>query len=335
MRVLIIDDVPDDRQLVRHEVEVLYPDATILELATLADLDAALSGGPVDLAVTDLALRWGSGREVFERIKRERPDCPIVMFTGSGDETTAVDLMKAGLDDYVVKSAKHLPRLRASLKGVVEAARTRSALTEREAQLMLALAHKSIVVRELHHRVRNNLQTITSLLQLRARAIGGEVAAQLDELSGRMRALSAVQLRIYETEQYDRVDFRAVLSDMAESLAAIYADGNVTLAPDFDEPLDLDTARAMPLALLCYEVILNAFKHAWPDRRPGLLTVSLRTTGKAPEIRIADDGVGFMGARVVKGLGTRLTAALASEAQVSMEVLSRPGEGATVTLVLS
>ncbi len=327
MRVLVIDDNPDDRQLVRRELEALFPYADIVELATKSQLDAALSAGDVDLVVTDLALRWGSGREVLEQVKAERPGCPVVMFTGTGDEMTAVELLKSGLDDYVVKSARQLPRLRVSLKMVVEAARNRSALSAREAQLTAALAHKSIIVRELHHRVRNNLQAITSLLQLRARTKGGELAEQLDDLAGRMRVLSAVQTRIYKTDQFDRVDFRMVLEDIMESLASVYGNGNLTLVRQFAGPLDLDIEQAMPLALLCYELVLNALKHAWPDRRAGRLIVSLRTWNATPEICITDNGVGFIEEKVVQGMGSRLVRGLAGEAGAEVQTITRPGNG--------
>jgi len=335
MRVLIVDDVPDDRQLVRHELESLYPDADIVELAGREEIEAALRAGRVDLVVTDLALRWGSGREVFERVKALMPSCPVIMFTGSGDEMTAVDLLKAGLDDYVVKSPRQLPRLRASLRVVVEGARSRNALSERELQLTQALAHKDTLVRELHHRVKNNLQTITSLLQLRARSSGEPVSTLLDELSGRMRALSVVQLRIYETEKFDRVNFAAVLSDLADGLSTIYANAHVSVVQDFERALELDAARAMPLSLLCYELILNAFKHAWPAGQKGRLVVALRTVEKQTEISVSDDGVGFSGQDVIKGLGTRLVHALASEAGADVVTSSQPGRGCIVTLRLN
>jgi len=335
MRVLIVDDVADDRQLVRHELQALYPDADIVEVATREEVEAALAAGPADLVVTDLELRWGSGREVFERVRAVMPSCPVIMFTGSGDEMTAVDLLKAGLDDYVVKSPRQLPRLRASLRVVVEASRSRSALSARELQLTQALAHKDTIVRELHHRVKNNLQTITSLLQLRARACGGALATQLDELSGRMRALSAVQMRIYETEQFDRVDFAAVLSELADGLSAIYANAHVTVVREFEQKLDLDAARAMALSLLCYELLLNAFKHAWPDQRKGRLRIALRNIDTYAEIKLTDDGVGFAGSDVAKGLGMRMAKALAAEAGAEMLTESQPGRGCTITLRLA
>lgn len=334
MRVLVIDDNPDDRQLVLREVGALFPDAQAVELKDLAAFEAALKEGTPDLVVTDLDLRWGSGRDVFAATKARYPACPVVMFTGSGDETTAVELMRSGLDDYVVKSARQLPRLRTSMRIAVEAARTRAALTAREARLAAALAHQRTVVQELHHRVKNNLQTILSLLQLRAKARGGVVAKELNDLAGRMHALAAVQARIYETEALDQVRFTAVLLDMAESLVAVHAPGEVDLVQEGTVPLDLDVARAMPLGLLCYEVVLNALKHAWPDGRRGRLVVEVGTKDGRPEISISDNGVGYASDTALKGLGFRLVRALAAEARVEVGTVSLSGGGTSVTLRL-
>src|SRR5262249_9877879 len=148
IRILLIDDNPDDRALVRHEAETLYPDAEVHEAGSRQDFEAAVKCDSYGLIVTDLHLNWGTGREVLAAVRQACPGCAVVMFTGTGDETTAVELMKAGLDDYVVKHARQLPRLRASMKLALENARNRSALSERERQLTAALAHKDMIVRE-------------------------------------------------------------------------------------------------------------------------------------------------------------------------------------------
>jgi two-component sensor histidine kinase len=334
MRVFTVDDTPDDRALVRREVEALFPGCQVIEAGSRNEFEAGLAEDSFDLVVTDLELKWGNGREVLERSRTEWPNCPVVMFTDSGDETTAVELMKAGLDDYVVKSARQLPRLRVSLRLAVENARTRTALTERERQLAAALEHEQTIVRELHHRVKNNLQTISSLLQFRAMISGGEVARELEEVAGRMHALSAVQARIYETGALDRVDFAAALGDMAQEMAKIHADRGLKLRCEFEGSLELDVARAMPLSLLCYEAILNALKHAWPRERAGELTVTLQADVKPHRIVIRDDGQGFEKGEVARGMGSRLMARLGKEAGVELFTVSALGKGTSVELLL-
>ncbi len=334
-RVFVIDDNADDRQLVLRELTALWPDVTAIEVSDLATFELVLDARAPDLVVTDLDLHWVSGRNIFVTTKQRYPACPVVMVTGTGNETMAVELIKAGLDDYVVKSPRQMPRLRASLRIAVEMAASRIALSEREAQLTALLAHKDTIARELHHRVKNNLQMITSLLHLRARQVDPITRGHLQEMAGRMEALASVQSRIYEAEALDRVDFRATLSDISVGLLDAFGGDHIALDRDFDGPLELDVGRAMPLALLCYEVILNALKHAWPPAQRGKLAVELRTLEAHPEVRIRDDGAGFEEGSVTTGLGTRLVRSLATEANVEVGTLSKPGDGTTVTLKLA
>ncbi len=334
LQILVVDDNPDDRVLVRREAESLFPEAEVREAGSRSEFENAIESGPYDLLVTDLQLRWGSGRDVVRRVQATFPECAIIMFTDSGDEMIAVELMKAGLEDYVVKSARQLPRLRTSMRIAIDHHRNRSALSERERQLAAALAHREVIVRELHHRVKNNFQTITSLLELRAKTKGGALAAELYELAGRMRALAAVQSRIYGSDYPDRVDFASTLTDISTELARAHGDDRTNVIRAFDGQLELEAGRAIPVALLCYEIILNAFKHAWPDHRSGTLTIELRTADSEPEIRVCDDGIGFRQDERPKGFGSRLMRLLAAEARAVVEIHSQPPNGTMATVRL-
>jgi two-component sensor histidine kinase len=339
MLVLIVDDNPDDRALVLHELRAAHPEARAVEVADAAGLDDALADAePPSLVVTDYALRWTTGLDVLRRVKGIHPDCPVVMFTGSGDETVAVEAMKAGLDDYVVKSPRQLPRLGASIRAALASAARGRALRDTEARLREALAHKDVLLRELHHRVRNNLLTVISLLRLRARrAADPATRRELEETAGRMQALAQVQARVYATEALDRVDLAGVLRDIAVSLHEVYRDGRVTLRLDLDRPLDLPIRRAAPLALLCYELVLNALKHAFAARGGrGELAIALEhpADGGPPAIVIADDGAGFDAAAAEPGGGATLLPSLAREAEAEIETATSPGDGTTVRVRL-
>ena len=108
MRVLLIDDDPKDRGLAADTLSRDLSSAEIVEIGDDTALELALQG-PMEpaLAITDYALTWSDGFAVFRRIKTTYPLCPVIVFTGVGDETLAVELLKAGVDDYVVK---HGPR---------------------------------------------------------------------------------------------------------------------------------------------------------------------------------------------------------------------------------
>ena len=108
MRVLVIDDDPGGRRLATRALGQDLPSAEIVEIGTETALATALRDPAVPaLAIMDYALTWSDGRAVFEGIRAAYPHCPVIVFTGVGDETLAVQLLKAGVADYVVK---HGPR---------------------------------------------------------------------------------------------------------------------------------------------------------------------------------------------------------------------------------
>jgi DNA-binding NarL/FixJ family response regulator len=131
MRVLLVDDNPDDRVLVRRELDRHFPDFDIEEIRAALDLRRALETAPVDLVITDFELRWSNGLEILERVKGRYPDCPVVMFTATGTQEIAVAAMKAGLDDYVIKSPKHYVRLPAAVDGALRHATARARARQR------------------------------------------------------------------------------------------------------------------------------------------------------------------------------------------------------------
>ncbi len=335
MRVLVLDDNPDDRKLVLHELKSEHPHAEAVEIIEESRFSELLDEAEPALVITDLDLRWLNGLQVLQRVKERYPDCPVIMFTGTGDETVAVEAMKAGLDDYVVKSARQLPRLRASIGQVLGGAERKKMLRQREHELRAALEHRELVLRELHHRVKNNIQIMTSLLWMRARqAQSLEVRAELEEILGRMQVLGQVQARIYETEELDQVNFRAVLEDIASSLVRAHGGDQIELCSDMEATIELPVQRAVPLALVTYELILNALKHGFCGRRRGTLSLASRGTGASRSLSISDDGAG-MAEGATPGMGSRLVEALAREAGAKIERGYREGGGTLVTIELA
>jgi PAS domain S-box-containing protein len=106
MKILVADDNPDDRALAERELQAEFGGVLSVPIGSPADLEAALADGKPDLVVSDFALRWGDGIELIRKVKEKWPDCPGILFTGTGSEETAVDAMRAGLDDYVLKSRR-------------------------------------------------------------------------------------------------------------------------------------------------------------------------------------------------------------------------------------
>ena len=102
MRILIIDDNPDDRALARRALERDFPGLQVTEIPDAPGFERMLDAAPIDrfdAVITDFHLRWTDGLKILRAVRERDLDCPVVMFTGTGNEEVAVEAMKAGLDD--------------------------------------------------------------------------------------------------------------------------------------------------------------------------------------------------------------------------------------------
>lgn len=138
--ILLIDDNPDDRALALRELRREFPDVQVHEIGDGKALTLAMESGDCDLVITDYQLRWTDGLSVLRAIKTHWPDCPIIMFTGTGSEEIAVEAMKAGLDDYVLKASRHYVRLAGAARRALERTAQRRALRESEANYRMLFA---------------------------------------------------------------------------------------------------------------------------------------------------------------------------------------------------
>ncbi|MBM4123460.1 MAG: PAS domain S-box protein [Nitrospira sp.] len=131
-RILLVDDDPSLTVLANEFLQGAFPHLQIDQISTAAGLAQALDTGGFDLVITDYRLGWSDGLEVLRRVKARCPDCPVIMFTATGSEEIAVEAMKAGLDDYVLKSPKHIGRFTASVRHVLDQAEQRRIAQETE-----------------------------------------------------------------------------------------------------------------------------------------------------------------------------------------------------------
>ena len=134
LRVVLVDDNPDDRVLTARELEREFGAIAVEQVAGPESLKQVLEAGEFDLVITDYQLHWSNGLEVLRAVKARWPHRPVVMFTGTGSEEIAVEAMKAGLDDYVLKSPKHFRRLPATVRLALARAEERRAREEAEAR---------------------------------------------------------------------------------------------------------------------------------------------------------------------------------------------------------
>ena len=210
-------------------------------------------------------------------------------------------------------------------------------LSARENELRDSLAQKEILVREIHHRVKNNLQLVMSLLNLHARRIRdprAEVA--FAEARSRINALATLHRRLYESESLQEIDLKWFLEDLCSELrrGGLSRGRNVELVVESPSEV-IGPDVAVPLGLLVTEAITNAYKHAFNERDGGHISVEVTRASPATlSLRIRDDGTGFDAAASSQdqsGLGRSLIEAFVRQLRGELEVRSDDGTVVQVT----
>ncbi|MFW6228954.1 MAG: PAS domain S-box protein [Alkalispirochaeta sp.] len=208
-----------------------------------------------------------------------------------------------------------------------------------EEQLRRSLEENQVLLREVHHRVRNNLAVITSLVSLQITAAAPsddrlDVAA-LEKTKDRIAVMATIHDILYQTRDLARIDFAAFLRTIAAQLQAEYGRPGVSLDVDADHHL-MDVTEAVPLGILVSEAVTNAFKHAFPESRDGTITIGLNDRHPGYRVRVIDNGVGFSTSPEPDegtALGTELMRSLARQIDGELFVETEVNDGCTVTFV--
>ena len=204
----------------------------------------------------------------------------------------------------------------------------------RDASLRDSLAQKDELMREIHHRVKNNLQVISSLLNMQQRALTDPAArAALSDTRQRITALALIYRALYQGPDLKRVDLRPFLEELTAQLVSsemLHGPGVRTeLTVD---ALVIDPDRLAPLALFAVEAITNAQKHAFRERG-GLLTLKFTVRGEEAELEISDDGASGEEALAGTGVGRTLMTAFARQLRGRSELVRNAGGGVTARLI--
>ncbi|WP_374469199.1 sensor histidine kinase [Phenylobacterium sp.] len=208
------------------------------------------------------------------------------------------------------------------------------AIVGRDASLRDSLAQKDALMREIHHRVKNNLQVISSLLNMQQRALSDPAArAAMSDTRQRITALALIYRALYQGPDLKRVDLRPFLEELTAQLVA----GEMLHGPPVRTDLQVDALvidpdRLAPLALFAVEAITNAQKHAFAERG-GTLTLRFVVQGEEAVLEISDDGEAPDDALVASGVGRTLMTAFARQLRGRAELIRNPEGGITARLI--
>lgn len=188
-----------------------------------------------------------------------------------------------------------------------------------ETQIRASLAEKEVLLKEIHHRVKNNLQIISGLLYLQSRYVEDKQTLQvLQDNRERIQSMALLHEKLYGSENINKIDFPDYISNLTNNLFISYGVNTDFITSKLNiDPLSLDIDTAIPCGLIVNELISNSLKYAFPQGKSGTIEIEFKSVEKNGfELIVSDNGVGFLGElnfQNKKSLGMRLVHSLATK----------------------
>lgn len=345
--ILLVDD--DQRNLDVLESILASPEYRLFRAGTADEALLALVSDEFAVIVLDVRMPDISGYELAELIKQRKrtQHVPIIFLTAYYREDQ--DILQgygAGAVDYLSKPVNPLI-LRSKVAVFVDLFRkTRTLATmnrameaeieDRLKQLKASLREKDILLREVHHRVKNNLQVISSLIDLQAaRQADPNVQVLFRDARDRVRSMALVHEKLYQSEDLARTELSAYTRNLMKELFLAHGEqsGKIDLSLELESIL-LPVDRAIPCGLILNELATNSLKHAFVGRDRGAIRIELaRMERGRARLTFRDDGRGFptgMDWQATPSLGLRLIRMLSD--QLSADLQLRHESGVTFEL---
>lgn len=286
--------------------------------------------------------------EVVHGLNAPPSFCPYLKLLENGQEHTAEVHEDVLGGDFIV-SVSPLNDADGNLSGGVHVARDITGRKTAEEELKQSLKEKEVLISEIHHRVKNNMQIISSLLSLQSSYIvDTEAVSVLKESQDRVRAMSMIYEELYQSYDLVRIDFADYVQKLVNGLFYSHNVNEDQIKPVIDiENIMLNIETAIPCGLIISEIVSNSLKHAFPmtsnyeptnknftGSEGGRICVSLKSSDDEYELKVSDDGVGLLEEINFKNKGTlglKLVYALID--QIEGKVTLEKGSGITFKII--
>lgn len=375
LKILILEDVAFDAELIEYELRREGVKFLSRRVETKESFISELEVLKPDLILADHSLPKFDGLSALKIANSECPYTPFLFVSGKIGEEFAVNALKEGATDYIFKNnlSKLVPAMQRALKEchekierekaqkalkkahfeleqqVLERTKAlsrvndelRAEMDERERienKLKKSLEEKEILLKEIHHRVKNNLQIISSLLNLQSRYINDEEMLDIyKESQNRVKSMAIIHEKLYQSEDLARIDFGDYVKSLVMDLFHSYGVDNIE--PDInirDVLLDINTA--IPCGLIVNELVTNSIKHGFLASRTRVdsqsfdkrdkIAVNITKENEIYTMSVYDNGIGFpdnLDFRHTDSLGMQLVISLTSQLRGTVELERNKG----------
>lgn len=338
IRILLVEAVEEDAA----SIQAVLPGSSGLKCewfraADMGAARAALAARPVDVVVLSLALPETSGLASLLEFQALAPGIPVVVVTDEDDEDLGVEAVHQGAQEYLVKGAMESKIVARIVRYAIERQRV-------EAELRASLLEKETLLREVHHRVKNNLQVILSLLRLGSEHLPeGEARRIFEDSHNRIRSMSMIHEALYQSRNIGKVPFHDYVKDLMRELFCAHNAWARGIEMDLQvTPVELGIDTAIPCGLILHELVTNCLEHAFPGPegkgkgtgpapaaagRKWVQVVFRREEQERLHLQVSDNGVGLPPEgewRKKKTVGLSLVLTLAGQLGGSLEYRCGP-----------
>lgn len=337
IKILIVDDEQVVALDVQHYLKKIGYGVTGIATSGKEALEKAATTKP-DLMLMDIVLKGKmDGIETARKI-RVLHDIPSIFLTAYADEEKIERAKVAQPFGYILK-----PFDKKELKVAIEMAYHKHKLDqqilESERSLKHSLEEKEIMLKEIHHRVKNNMQLISSLLSLQASHIRDKAALNAFEVSqSRIRSMMLIHENLYASKDFSNIDFSKYISQLASHLSSSYGVGSKGIQLKIDvHGVLLNMNHGIPCGLIVNELVINAYKHAFPKGRKNkknAILVSMHPVGQKIKLTVSDNGVGlpkFVDPKNSRSLGFQLVNTLVKQLNGTLSISRVHGTVFTIT----
>lgn len=334
LRALLVEDEEDAALLVERSLRGGGYQTECLRVETTAAMRDALEEHSWDVILSDYSMPHFDALSALALLRESEMDLPFIVVSGTVGEERAVELMKAGVHDYVMKG--NLQRLAPAVARELDEAEQRRARREADGKVAAALREKEVLLKEVHHRVKNNLQLLASIFRMQARR-SEEPLVREALVSGqrRIHSLALIHERLCHSDIEDKVRLDGYVEQLLGDLrAASEVDVRAIemRRQVSDVAVDLDTA--VSCGLIINELVSNALEHAFGTRDSGVVQVDFNCSDTLCQLKVSDDGCGLPAAvdpDSAQSLGLKLVHILAEQLQGKV-AFSTSDQGTEVTI---
>ncbi|MCF6367736.1 sensor histidine kinase [Rhizobium halophilum] len=332
------DDLALARLAQRHLGRAGYD---VVHAADSASALAALAEGSFGAIVLDHYLRAETGLQILSMLKEREIVLPVIYVTGSSEATIAIEALKNGASDYVIKTVgeEFWPLMESALRQALANAELRKAKEKADQEIRLGKERAEVLLAEVNHRVANSLALVAALIRLQvSNSKSEDVKEALTETQARITAIAGMHRSLYTSDDVRTVEMDKYLGTLVKevqnSVNMEQQGPTIQLKAD---PLSLSSDRAVSVGMIVTELLTNAIKYAYPEGGEGDVRVAF--TAQSPEqalLVVEDDGIGWREGDTPQGtgLGSRIVKSMAATLGSTVEYKSL-SKGTRAELILT